>query len=420
MAAPGFFRKAALEKLSTPEKLDQLITITGTRAWLSLSTIAIAIVAALLWAFAGKVKTKVDIMGVLLGGEVHNVVATSQGQIVELEIKLGDYVKKDDVVAVIDQPDLKKQIEASRESIGERQLELQHLKNFSSKDAGIQEELIEQRKKSINQQIESLKGNQQFLNQQLLTEKDLLDKGLTTRPQVVNYEQQLESTANQIEGLKSELVSLSSQELKNNFSLQREAGLIRQQLAQERRRLELLESQYEKTTKVRSPFNGEVIEVLNNSGSIVGMGTPLLKLKDESEQSDNIRAVMYVPSQDGKKLKRGMTALVVPTTVRPQEFGFIEAEVTYVSEFPVTQQGMMASMKNDQLVNGLLALGAPFEVHVELKKDDSSYSGYDWTSKGGPEIRINSGTSCFGKVTTQEQPPIALVIPALKKFFDLY
>ena len=115
-----------------------------------------------------------------------------------------------------------------------------------------------------------------------------------------------------------------------------------------------------------------------------------------------------------------MNALVVPSTVRPQEYGFIEAEVTYISEFPVTQQGMMASMKNDQLVNGILAMGAPFEVHVKLKKDESSYSGYNWTSKGGPEIRINSGTSCFGKVTTQEQPPIALVIPALKKFFDLY
>ena len=399
---------------------DRLITITGTRAWLSLSTIALVIGAALCWAFAGKVKTKVDIVGVLIGGEVHNVVSTSQGQIVNLEIDLGDYVSKNDVVATIDQPELQKQIEASQESIGERQLELQHLINFSSKDAGIQEELIDQREKSLNQQIASLKGNLQFLDQQLLTEKSLLEKGLTTRPQVVGLEQQIESTTNQIEGLKSELVSIASQDLKNSFSLERETTLIKQRLAAEHRRLEQLEAQYEKNTKIRSPYDGEVIEVLNNSGSIVGMGTPLFKLKDEISQSDEIRAVMYVPSRDGKKLKNGMNALVVPSTVRPQEYGFIEAEVTYISEFPVTQQGMMASMKNDQLVNGILAMGAPFEVHVKLKKDESSYSGYNWTSKGGPEIRINSGTSCFGKVTTQEQPPIALVIPALKKFFDLY
>jgi len=360
MSAPGFFRKAALEKLSTPEKLDQLITITGTRAWISLSTIGLVIVAALFWAFAGKVKTKVDIMGVLLGGEVHNVVSTSQGQVLTLEIKLGDHVSKNDVVAIVDQPDLQKQIESSRESIGERQLELQHLINFSSKDAGVQDELIQQREKSLKQQIESLKGNLQFLDQQLLTEKGLLEKGLTTRPQVVSYEQQIENTANQIEGLKSELVSLTSQDLKNAFSLDRERTLIKQRLAAERRRLDQLEAQYEKNTKIRSPYNGEVIEVLNNSGSIVGIGTPLFKLKDEIAQSDEIRAVMNVPSRDGKKLKSGMNALIVPTTVRPQEYGFIEAEVIYVSEFPVTQQGMMASMKNDQLVNGILAMGAPF------------------------------------------------------------
>ena len=66
------------------------------------------------------------------------------------------------------------------------------------------------------------------------------------------------------------------------------------------------------------------------------------------------------------EIEVGMEALVVPSTVKPQEHGYLKAKVTHVSEFPVTQQGMMTVMKNDQLVRGLLQLGAPFEVHVEF------------------------------------------------------
>jgi HlyD family secretion protein len=115
-----------------------------------------------------------------------------------------------------------------------------------------------------------------------------------------------------------------------------------------------------------------------------------------------------------------MEALVVPSTVQPQEFGFMKAKVTYVSDFPVTQKGMMTTVKNDQLVQGLLRMGALFEVHVEFEKDDEAFSGFKWTSAKGPQIAIKEGTSCNGKITVKSEPPVTIVVPALKKFFDLY
>lgn len=94
MSAP-FFRKSALEKLSTPEKLDQLIKVTGTKAWIALITIMVAVFTALIWSFMGTVKTKLDVVGVVLGGDVHEVVATAQGQLVDLKIAIGNNVKKE-------------------------------------------------------------------------------------------------------------------------------------------------------------------------------------------------------------------------------------------------------------------------------------------------------------------------------------
>ncbi len=422
MAAPGFFRKAALEKLSTPEKLDQLITITSPRAWIALFTIAITIGTAITWGVFGRVKTKINTTGILLGGEVYDIVSTSQGQLIDLKVAIGDLVKEGDVIASVDQPEILQQIEAAEASLIERRFELKQLVAFGSKDAQIQDELIQQKRLSVEQQIQTNEKNILFLTQQIETEKGLLAKGLITKPQVVNSEQQLENTQNQIEALKAQLVQMSSQELNTGFNQEQKRTVIKQRIEQEKLRLDQLREQYEIRTSIKSPHSGEVVEVLTNSGVVVGVGTPLFKMKNETAVADNgkIKGILYVPSQDGKKIKVGMEALVVPSTVQPQEHGYMKATVTYVSEFPVTQQGMMTSMKNDQLVKGLLRLGAPFEVYVEFEPNPSSYSGYEWTSANGPEVLINAGTSCMGKITVKEEPPIAMVVPAFKKFFDLY
>ncbi|WP_367393042.1 NHLP bacteriocin system secretion protein [Lewinella sp. LCG006] len=422
MAAPSFFRKSALEKLSTPEKLDQLIKVTSPRAWIALLTIVIALVTALSWGFMGRVKTKINTAGILLGGEVYDVVSTTQGQLLELDIEVGEQVAKGDIIATIDQPELLQQVQAAEASLVERRYELEQLQVYGSKDAQIQGDLLEQSRRSIQQQIRTTEKNIVFLKQQLATERELLEKGLITKPQVVGSEQAVENAQNQIEGLKAQLVQMTSQALNAGFNQQQQLTVVQQRIAQEELRLEQLREQYETKSAIRSPHDGEVVEVLSTSGEMVGLGTPLFKLKNDLAiaENGNIRGILYVPSQDGKKIKVGMEALVVPATVKPQEHGYMKAKVTYVSAFPVTQQGMMTSMKNDQLVNNMLRMGAPYEVYVEFEKNPQAYSGYEWTSAKGPEITINAGTSCSGKITVKQEPPIAMVVPALKKFFDLY
>ncbi|MEW7281266.1 NHLP bacteriocin system secretion protein [Aquimarina sp. 2201CG1-2-11] len=419
--AAGFFRKAALEKLSTPEKLDQLIKITGTKAWIAIITIAIILGTGIGWAFMGKVKTKLNVTGVLLGGEIHEVVSTSQGQLVHLKVKLGELVKENDIIAVIEQPELQQQLEDIKASLEERKYELKQLLSYGNQDTRLQGELIQQKRTSIDLQIEANHKNLNFLKNQLNTENGLLEQGLITRSQVVNTEQQIESARNAIENLKAQRVQTSTQKLSIGFDLEQRINIKKQRIAEAERRQKHLMERYDIQTNIRSPYNGQVVELLTDAGIMVGQGTPLFKLKNQAQiNGDKLRGVLYIPSQDGKKIKVGMEALVVPSTVQPQEYGFMKGKVTYVSDFPVTQKGMMTSVKNDQLVQGLLSMGAPFEVYVEFEKDPTSHSGFRWTSAKGPDIVINEGTSCMGKITVRTEPPATIVVPALKKFFDLY
>ncbi|MEM6718290.1 MAG: NHLP bacteriocin system secretion protein [Bacteroidota bacterium] len=420
--AAGFFRKAALEKLSTPEKLDQLIKVTSPKGWIALLTIALVLATGITWSFVGSVKTKLNVVGVLLGGEIHEVVATSQGQLISLKVNIGDTVKEGDVVATIEQPELFQQVEEVKASLKEREFDLQRLQSFGNQDTRLQGELIQQQRTSIELQIQSENKNLGFLRAQLTTEEGLLQKGLITNAQLMNTKQQIDASQNSIERLKSQLVQTSSQKLNIGFDLQQKINVSKQRIAEAERQLEHLQERYDIQTNIRSSYTGEVVEVLTESGIVVAPGVPLFKLKNQTAiAGDNkLRGVLYIPSQDGKKIKEGMEALISPSTVQPQEYGFIKGKVTYVSDFPITQKGMMMTVKNDQLVSGMLSRGAMFEVYVEFEKDENSYSGFKWTSATGPQIAINEGTSCMGKITVKSEPPVAVVIPALKKFFDLY
>lgn len=417
---PTFFRKAALEKLSTPEKLDQLIQVTGPRAWIALATISLALITAIIWGFGGSVKTKLSVVGVLLGGEVHEVVATAQGQLIELKVNIGDEVRNGDIIAIVEQPQLMQQIEEAKALLLEREFELEQLTAFGSQDARLQGEFIGQQRSSIQLQIATQVKILAFLKNQLETEKGLQTKGLITTSQVVNTEQQIEGASNQIASLKAQLAQTSSQKLNLNFDSEQKTSIGEQRIAQAKRTIAQLEERYDIESNIRSQYNGQVVEVLTDAGVVVGQGAPLFKLKNNQDMGDELRGVLYIPSQDGKKIKVGMEALVAPSTVKPQDFGFIKGTVTYVSDFPVTQQGMLTSVKNGQLVQSLLGMGAPFEVHVKFERDPDSFSGFEWTSANGPDVQINEGTSCMGKVTVKSEPPIAIVVPALKKFFDLY
>jgi len=59
------FRRKALEKLASPERLDQLMSITTVRGWLTLLALGSLIVAAAVWGFFAKIPTTLSGEGIL-------------------------------------------------------------------------------------------------------------------------------------------------------------------------------------------------------------------------------------------------------------------------------------------------------------------------------------------------------------------
>ena len=104
---PAIFRQAALERLSSPEQLDQLMTVTTPRGWLALLALFGLLVAVVVWGFCGRIPIRVAGQGMLIGvGGVSDVVSPFEGQIGEVYFEVGEAVEQGQVVARIYQGDV--------------------------------------------------------------------------------------------------------------------------------------------------------------------------------------------------------------------------------------------------------------------------------------------------------------------------
>jgi hypothetical protein len=63
---PSLFRQEALDKISSPEQLDQLLQIVSLKDWLPLASLGFVVAIALVWSIFGKVPLTAEAKGLLL------------------------------------------------------------------------------------------------------------------------------------------------------------------------------------------------------------------------------------------------------------------------------------------------------------------------------------------------------------------
>ncbi|MGB8645073.1 MAG: NHLP bacteriocin system secretion protein [Anaerolineae bacterium] len=96
------FRQVTLERLSSPEQLDYVMRIVSPKGWLALLGLAGLLAVALLWAFLGTVPVLVHGTGILIStGGIGNIVAPVGGELVAIDVKVGDLVEVGQGVAQI-------------------------------------------------------------------------------------------------------------------------------------------------------------------------------------------------------------------------------------------------------------------------------------------------------------------------------
>lgn len=411
------FRKVSIERLSSPEQLDQLMRVTTSKGWLALTTLGGILIMALVWGFLGNIPTRVQGTGVLIRtGGIFDVVPLSSGQVTDIAVRPGDMVQEGQVVARIEQPHLQDQLQQARARLEEQRSRHQSILQFGTNTSTLQNNLAQEQDDGIEQTLQGLQEQVSWLEERIENQTRLFEEGLIKKHDLLASRQQLQSTLERIEQLQAERrqIAIRMQSLQNQR--QQETFTSQQQINELERQIADLEDQLEAATRVISPYSGRILEIMAEVGGIMAQGHPLLRLDRVGDNVQDLEAVLYLPALDGKKVKPGMGVQITPTTIKREEHGFMLGSVTRVSDFPSTPEGMSRVLKNNRLVETLSGGGATYETYATLKLDPATFSGYKWSSKDGPETQIQSGTLCLATITVETRRPIDLVLPVLKRF----
>ncbi|MDO4528189.1 MAG: biotin/lipoyl-binding protein [bacterium] len=107
------YRKSLLEKMSSPDQLDKMIVITSPSFWLALIGGAAIVVVALVWSIFGKLPIKKEATGLFVPDQgTFNIDANTSGIVSSLQVKIGDYVKKGDVIMTLSDEDVQQELGA--------------------------------------------------------------------------------------------------------------------------------------------------------------------------------------------------------------------------------------------------------------------------------------------------------------------
>jgi HlyD family secretion protein len=412
------FRKSALEKLSSPEQLDRLMTVTSPRAWIALCGIGVLLLYTLVWSIFGEIPDKVAGTGILIrGGAIYDVVAVANGRIAELKVQPGDIVSAGEVIATASSPELQLKV---------RDLQEQLDKSNSDDDArkAADRESSDLEKAATETEITNLQNAKQqsitmigFLEDKVKTRAMLVNQGVLTQADLLSARSELINAQQQVASDDLQISQARARESSSENGLQERTTDRRLSKDDIRRQLAEAQSELALSGSIVSIYSGRVIELMAGQGDLVQAGTPVVSLEDLSA---NLGAVAFIAAGDGKKVQPGMEIRVSPATVKREEYGAMVGRIQTVADFPSTQEGINRTLHNDALDQGLAGGGPVIEVFASLEKDPATVSGYKWSSSKGPPLHVASGTLSTAEIIVGSQHPISLIIPYLKKKTGIY
>lgn len=473
------FRQEALERLSSPERLDQLMQVVSPKAWLPLTTIGFLVVVAGTWSVVGRIPLTVNGQGVLIRPQsVVPFQMPTEGKILTLNVKSGDTIKKDQILGTIDQGKLKQDLAQEKAKLAElldqnqettglqKQGVILKLQNLAQQRITLNDNLraaqaflpilreksldsLSQKRENILQQMQQTKALVPTLRERLELRRNLKKEGAISQDVVLQSQQDLIQSTSQVAELETQLKDIARQqaeseaeyiknlntvkELKNQLqSIDVQVADLTQQDVQKsidktnqvqetKRRIAQIESELAGKSKITSNYNGRILELAIVPGQSVPSGTRIGSIETE-DPNGKLMSVIYLADKDGKQIKPGMTVQVTPSMVKRERYGGIVGKVTNVNPFPVSGPDIAAMIGNENLANNLASSsgGAPMQVFAELQPSSTTFSGFKWSSSDGPRLKVSSGTTTQVKINVGELAPISYVIPIFRSLTGVY
>lgn len=473
------FRQESLERLASPERLDRLMRVVNPKSWIPLVTLGSVVAATAVWSVVGRIPVTVDGQGVLIyPSKVVPLQTRGSGQLTSLEISEGDLVQKGDVLAIVDQVDLRKQLELAQAKLQQLRSQNSNAESIQSQRQTQDSQALEEKRLTLEERLqlteslapvlkakglESIQRDRENQEQRLQNVRQLLptfkkrlairenlyeegaisdDVLLEARQQYLDniaseneaqsQLKQLEvkeadalkdylASLNDIKDLKAQLQEINSQKAQT-AQKDAETSTRRLQESQEvEREIARLKEQIANEGRIISQHTGRVLETVVTPGQVVEAGARIANI-DTRNLSGKLIGITYFSVEDGKKIQPDMTIQITPQTVKRERFGGIVGNITKVSPFPISKEAAAKVIGNSEVVQGLVSdkEQGVMQVFATLHPDSNTFSGYQWSSSAGPNLKVSPGTTTTVRVKVEERAPVTFILPILRSISGIY
>jgi HlyD family secretion protein len=413
------FRDAALERLNSPEQLDQRIGLIPPAMRLLAASATVIILAALAWGVFGTVPTRAIGRGVLLADRAGNfaVSAVSAGLVLEIFVKSGDRVVAGAEIARIEQRLLDAQIDNGMAQVGRLEANLAKLKAANAAQIRQSEETARRQQSAIDGQIAANEVRRERLRQLVAGYESLRSKGMISQTEVITRQEQYDETVLELANGSAKKIEIEATAQMKRDEL---ADIERQKEAEiDLRKAEVDELRVQKTVGsiVKAPVGGVIQEVRVGRGDVTSVGAALVTIGPG--EADNVEMLVLLSGERRKRVAVGMEAYVMPDGTKREEYGSMRGRVVAVSENEMSNEHIEQILQNAQLAKRLVGDGSALLARVELVPSKTNPSGYEWWSGTGPPYRITPGSVANLDIIVDEVRPISLIIPALRKLLSI-
>lgn len=422
------FRESALERLSSPEQLDQQLQVTSPRGWIALIALWSVLVAVIVWSFVGSVPTREQGQGIIVvGGGLQVVVSSGKGRLRSIDVDVGDTIAPGEVIGTISQLTLADELEEARSQLVEmRKQNLRHAE-FDQRAEDLQTSLAEVDDRRLQQTIEYATARIERLRKRHAIIKRLSEEGAATEIELYDAEEEIETASIIQDKARLEIQQLVARNQNATFERQREQMKRDNEFERHQSKVDLLAGRLGRESQVVSRVAGRVVEIRAAVQTEVDVGDTIVLIEPTGAEAGGLEAVLYVSAATGKRIEvsgeadeHAMVVHISPSTVRREEHGSMLGVVYYVATVPTSKRAMEARLGDKDLAEKLTQeIGLPLEVRITLIPSSDTPSGYAWTSSQGPLTVITAGTLCSGSVTVNVQRPVELLIPMVKKRLGL-
>jgi HlyD family secretion protein len=408
------FRQSALDRLSSPEQLDQMMQVTTPKSWLALGACCVLVLTALAWGIFGKIHEKVHGRGILIKQSgVFLITARSEAIVREIRVVPGKEVKNGQLLLKLEMPEVLVKMTQEQDAQSNLVWEIQKLQQFQTAesnneavDRNNQRETYELIKSNFQEQINTLTNRLALLNATNLA-------GIISTPMLIGISNDFFTAEGEKGKTAVQLGQLKLSEIQSAERRRLQLSEKEFQWLTGKFELEYLSNTYRLNTEVRSQIEGEVLEITVKSNQLVHPNDPIISLQATEEK---LHAVLFLPPADGKRVEKSNLVTLEPVTVKKELYGFMSGTVEDVSSFPVTPHLLQRDLENPALVSEFSQGGAPIRILVDLDLvDTNDPSSFKWSSNHRPKTKITSGTLCEGSITLKTNRPISFILPRLRE-----